>query len=110
MREADGLALSSRNRYLGEEARKQAVVLSQAVAGARRRAEAGERQAVALVDAMRATIATAPLARLDYAEVVDTDTLQPLATLRPGQTALAAVAVVFGDARLIDNAFIDVPA
>ncbi len=106
VREADGLALSSRNRYLGEEARKQAVVLGQAVAEARRQAEAGERRAAALVDAMRARIGTAPLARLQYAEVVDAETLQPVETLRPGQTALAAVAVYFGEARLIDNTFI----
>ncbi len=106
VREADGLALSSRNRYLGAEARRQAVVLSQAVAEAQRRAEAGERQAAALVEAMRARIAAAPLARLDYAEVVDTEALRPVETLRPGRTVLAAVAVYFGNARLIDNAFL----
>ena len=110
VREADGLARSSRNRYLGEEARKQAAVLSQAVAAARDLAEGGERRAQALVDAMRAGIQAAPLATLQYAEVVDTDTLQPVATLDPGRTVLAAVAVYFEGARLIDNAFIDVPA
>ncbi len=110
VREADGLALSSRNRYLGEEARKQAVVLSQAVSGARALAEEGERHARALVDSMRSTIEAAPLATLQYAEVVDTDTLQPVETLEPGRSVLAAVAVSFEGARLIDNAFIDVPA
>ncbi len=106
VREADGLALSSRNRYLGEEARKQAVVLSQALSAVRRQVEAGERQAAALVDTMRGKIAAAPLARLQYAEVVDSETLQPVETLRPGREALAAVAVYFGDARLIDNTFL----
>ena len=108
VREPDGLALSSRNRYLSEEERKQAVVLSEAVSAAREQADTGERQAAALVDSMRKKIAAAPLARLQYAEVVDTETLQPVETLRPGQTVLAAVAVYFGDARLIDNTFITI--
>jgi len=110
VRERDGLAMSSRNRYLGEEERKQAVVLSQALAEVRQRVDEGERQAQVLVDSMRKTVAAAPLARLQYAEVVDTDSLQPLDTLQPGQEALAALAVYFDGARLIDNTFIDVPA
>ncbi|MEM1042564.1 MAG: pantoate--beta-alanine ligase [Bacteroidota bacterium] len=109
VREADGLALSSRNQYLSAEERQQAVVLSQALAGVRRRVEAGERRAAVLAEAMRAEIGTAPRARLQYAEVVDTEALQPVETLRPGQEVLAAVAVHFGAARLIDNAFIEVP-
>ena len=110
VREADGLALSSRNRYLSEKARKQAVVLSQAVFGARDLVANGEREAQPLVDSMRSTIEAAPLATLQYAEVVDAETLQPVETLEPGRTVLAAVAVFFEGARLIDNAFIDVPA
>ena len=110
VREPDGLALSSRNRYLGEKARKQAVVLSQAVSGARALVQNGERRAASLVDSMRSTIEAAPLAELQYAEVVDTETLAPVETLRPGQEVLAAVAVFFDGARLIDNAFIAVPA
>ena len=58
---------------------------------------------------MRAAIEAAPLGRLQYAEVVDTDTLQPLHTLDPGRDALAAVAVYFGRTRLIDNAIVEVP-
>lgn len=108
VREADGLALSSRNRYLGEEARKQAVVLSQAVFGAREAVREGERRASRLVDSMRSAIEAAPLAELQYAEVVDAETLAPIETLRPGQTVLAAVAVFFEGARLIDNAFITI--
>ena len=106
VREADGLALSSRNRYLTDEERAQAVVLSEAVAAARAAAEAGERRASALVDAMRQTVARAPLARLQYAEVVDAETLQPAETLAPGRY-LAALAVFFGDTRLIDNTTIE---
>ncbi|HLT47192.1 MAG TPA: pantoate--beta-alanine ligase [Rubricoccaceae bacterium] len=102
VREADGLALSSRNRYLSDEERRQAVVLSEAVAAARAAAEAGERRAPALVDAMRRAVARAPLARLQYAEVVDAETLQPVEALVPGRY-LAALAVFFGSTRLIDN-------
>jgi pantoate--beta-alanine ligase len=105
VREADGLALSSRNRYLSVEERAQAVVLSEAVAAARRAAEAGERRAPALVDAMQQAVARAPLARLQYAEVVDAETLQPADALAPGRY-LAALAVFFGPTRLIDNATI----
>lgn len=108
VREADGLALSSRNRYLSEEERKQAVVLSQALSAVREQVAAGERQASTLVDTMRVKIAAAPLARLQYAEVVDTETLQPIDRLRPGQEALAALAVHFGGARLIDNTFLTI--
>jgi pantoate--beta-alanine ligase len=110
VREADGLALSSRNRYLSAEERRQAVVLSEALAAARAAAGAGERHAPALVDAMRRAVARAPLARLQYAEVVDAETLQPVAPeapLAPGRY-LAALAAFFGDTRLIDNTTLDI--
>ncbi|GIV62587.1 MAG: pantothenate synthetase [Rhodothermaceae bacterium] len=110
VREPDGLAFSSRNVYLTPEERSQAVVLSQAVEAARRRVEAGEQRGEALVEAMLQTLAQAPLAQVQYAEVVDTETLQPVERLRPGQEVLAAVAVFFGTTRLIDNAFLRVPA
>ncbi len=109
VREADGLARSSRNRYLGDEARRQAVALSRAVFAARAAVEGGERDPVALVDAMRRFIGESPMARLDYAEVVDAETLAPIERLAPGREVLAAVAVFFDDARLIDNQFITVP-
>ncbi len=109
VREADGLAMSSRNRYLSAGEREQAVVLSKALADVRLQVESGERQAAVLVESMQMGIGSAPLARLQYAEVVDTETLQPIETLQPGQEALAAVAVYFGGARLIDNTFLDVP-
>ena len=107
VREADGLALSSRNRYLSDEERAQAVVLSRALRAAEAAAELGERDAAAIRGTMEAQIATAPLAELQYAEVVDADTLQPVDTLSPerpsGGRYLAALAVFFGDTRLIDN-------
>lgn len=110
VREGDGLAMSSRNRYLTPEERAQAVVLSQAVAAARARVEAGEQRGSALVEAMRQTLRQAPLATVEYAAVVDTETLQPVTQVEPGQEVLCAVAVFFGRTRLIDNAFVTAPA
>ena len=109
VREPDGLAMSSRNVYLSPEERRQAVVLSEAVGVARHRIEAGEQRVSAVVEAMLKTMGRAPDARVQYAEVVDTETLQPLERLAPGQEVLAAVAVHFGRTRLIDNTFTTVP-
>lgn len=105
VREPDGLALSSRNVYLSAREREQAVVLSRAVREARRRIEGGEQDPGAIVEAMRKTLAEAPDARVQYAEVVDVETVQPVDRIAPGQEVLAAVAVFFGETRLIDNAF-----
>ena len=58
---------------------------------------------------MRQILARAPRARVQYAEVVDAETLQPVARIRPGQRVLAGVAVFFGDTRLIDNVFVEAP-
>lgn len=109
VREADGLALSSRNVYLNPREREQAVVLSQAVEAARQRVEAGEQEAGVIVETMRLTLARAPEGRVQYAEVVDAETLQPIDRIEPGQEVLAAVAVFFGSTRLIDNAFVQAP-
>lgn len=109
-READGLACSSRNAYLSEEEREQAVVLSQAVQEAERRIREGEQRPEAIVEAMRKKVAEAPLARLEYAEVVDAYDLQPIEEVAPGQEVLAALAVYFGETRLIDNAFVEAPS
>ena len=101
VREPDGLALSSRNVYLSPGERAQAPVLRRALLQARQRADAGERNAARLRRVLEKELATAPLARVDYAEIVDADDLQPVKTLdRP---ALAALAVYFGRTRLIDN-------
>ncbi len=101
VREPDGLALSSRNRYLTPAQRREAVVLPRALEEARALIAGGERDAgrvrQVLADRVRAT----PGAVLDYAAVVDADTLEPLDRLRGD--VLLALAVKFGDTRLIDN-------
>ncbi len=104
VREPDGLALSSRNRYLDAEQRRQAAVLHQALSEARDRALAGERGPEALRQGMIDRIATVPGAVLDYAAVVSADALGPLEALRG--TILLAAAVKFGTTRLIDNAVV----
>ena len=107
VREADGLARSSRNRYLSPEERAQATVLSRALFAAGHAAGQGERDADALRARLRGEIERVPLAEVDYAEVVDADRLQPVETLVEGGPSggryLAAVAVRFGGTRLIDN-------
>ena len=102
-REPDGLARSSRNQYLTAEQRPQAVCLRRALDEAERRFAAGERDPQKLVAAMRALLAQAPAAKIDYVEIVDDETLQPLSgpIARP---ALLALAVWVGQPRLIDNA------
>ncbi len=109
VREPGGLALSSRNAFLTPAQREQAQVLSQAVGGARRRVEQGEQHPEAVVEWMLRTLAQAPDARVQYAEVVDVETVQPVERIAPGQQVLAAVAVFFGETRLIDNAFARAP-
>jgi pantoate--beta-alanine ligase len=101
VREPDGLALSSRNRHLNVAQRRQATVLYQALEDARQRIEAGERDADRLRQDLASRIRAAPEARLDYAEIVDADTLQPMNKLHGD--VLIAVAAKFGDTRLIDN-------
>ncbi len=101
VREPDGLAMSSRNVYLNEEERHQAPVLYQALRRAEETIKAGKRDARQVKQAMRRFIRSAPLARIDYVEIVDTDRLQPVKTIK-GEV-LVAVAVYFGRARLIDN-------
>ena len=98
LREEDGLACSSRNQYLSLEERKQATVLHKAL---RTAANAGNKSAREIVDLVSKVIDEAPLARIDYVELVDTETLQQLETIRPN--SLLALAVFFGKTRLIDN-------
>ena len=101
VREADGLALSSRNTYLSAEERSQAPVIRQALVAARAAFRRGVRQGEKLRRLAWQTISTAPLARIDYVEVVDGMTLQPAETASRG--AIIAAAVFFGATRLIDN-------
>lgn len=101
VREPNGLAKSSRNTYLSETERQAALVLSQSIFAGKAMVEAGETDAGALVDAMRHKIEAEPLARIDYVQVVDQQTMQPIEKLdRP---FLAAIAVYIGKTRLIDN-------
>jgi pantoate--beta-alanine ligase len=104
VREADGLALSSRNQYLDAEQRHHATVLSRALEEARARIASGERDAEALRRGLAERITGTPGAVLDYAAVVDADSLKLLTRLdRP---ALLALAVKFGGTRLIDNCLV----
>jgi pantoate--beta-alanine ligase len=101
VREPDGLAMSSRNAYLSADERRQALVLSSALARAHALVAGGERDAAALVAAARAVVAEAPAARIDYVELRDADSLAPVERLdRP---AVLALAVFVGATRLIDN-------
>lgn len=101
VREADGLAMSSRNRYLPPEERRQALALSRALFAMREACQGGERSAAALRRLAERALAEAPLGTRDYLEIVDAETLLPLERLEPPARAL--VAVRFPSARLIDN-------
>ncbi|HWF65928.1 MAG TPA: pantoate--beta-alanine ligase [Acidobacteriaceae bacterium] len=101
VREHDGLAMSSRNRYLSPEERTQALVLSRALQAAQNAAEQGELRAEALSRAMAKCLQQQPAVRVDYIAVVDPDTLLPLEDVRSG--ALLAIAAFVGNTRLIDN-------
>jgi len=103
VRDADGLALSSRNAYLSAEERQRALAIPRALAGAGARFQAGERRAGALIEPVRAALREQGL-RLDYAEIADADELFPFALDTPvGERALIAVAAFCGTTRLIDN-------
>ena len=101
VREADGLAMSSRNAYLDAEQRKRALVLHRALLRVQELAEAGERDAAKLLASGREVIAGESSVRLDYFEIVDPDTLEPVADVAGGE--LVAVAAFVGNTRLIDN-------
>ena len=101
VREPDGLAISSRNQYLDQSQRIHARALFQALEEVRERVLKGERDAQALREVLASRIAATPGAELDYAAVVDADTLKPVRKLK-GEV-LVALAVKFGTTRLIDN-------
>ncbi len=101
VREADGLALSSRNAYLSAEQRRAALSLSKGLAAAEAAFSAGERDAAALVAAARAPIDAEPIMRIDYLELRDADELTPVDTVT--RRAVMAVAAFAGTTRLIDN-------
>jgi pantoate--beta-alanine ligase len=101
VREADGLAMSSRNSYLHAEARQAAPVLYNALQRARQMIEAGTRSAPEIIQALRRLIESEPHTRIDYVEIVNARTLEPVATL--SGECLIALAVFVGPTRLIDN-------
>jgi pantoate--beta-alanine ligase len=101
VREPDGLALSSRNRYLSAQQRAQALVLSRALHAISATYHAGQKDVSALLAAGRSVMAIEPEVRIDYLEIVDPDTLLPLTEARAG--ALVAIAAHDGSTRLIDN-------
>jgi len=101
VRAADGLAMSSRNAYLDPDERKRALVLQRSLLRAEHLAETGERNAARLVAAGREEIDKESSVRLDYFEIVNPDTLDPLEDISGG--GLVAVAAVVGGTRLIDN-------
>ena len=101
VREEDGLAKSSRNTYLNEEERKAALVLSQSIFLGQKMVREGETDAAKIKAAMTEKIQSEPLARIDYVEIVDGLSMQPVDTVQ--SPALAAIAVYIGKTRLIDN-------
>ncbi|HWM89432.1 MAG TPA: pantoate--beta-alanine ligase [Thermoanaerobaculia bacterium] len=101
IREEDGLAMSSRNAYLSPEERKAATVLHRSLRAAGSAIEAGERRGDEIRRILSETLNSEPLARVEYAEVVDAETFQPVETLR-GRLVLP-LAVRVGGTRLIDN-------
>jgi pantoate--beta-alanine ligase len=108
VREADGLALSSRNAYLAPGERQRAVALSRGLFAARAASAAGERRVPALVELVRAELAHAQL-KEDYVEIREPSSLVPLAELTPGVPARALVAAFVGQTRLIDNVQLEAP-
>jgi pantoate--beta-alanine ligase len=101
VRENDGLAMSSRNKYLNEEERKSALVLSKSLSIAKELIKSGEFNPEKIRQKMLDTINAEPLARLDYIAIVDADTLDDIDTIK--ERTLIALAVFIGKTRLIDN-------
>ena len=106
IREADGLAKSSRNTYLNPEERKAALILSRAVKVGQQCVENGERDTHKVVDAMKALIETEPMARIDYVEAVELNSVQKIDKVQ-GEV-LFAMAVYIGKTRLIDNFIVNI--
>lgn len=101
IREEDGLAKSSRNTYLNEEERKAALILSKTIFMGQKLAQNGLTNAKTLISEMKKNIETEPLAKIDYVEAVDFDTISITDTIK--DNTLVAMAVYIGKTRLIDN-------
>lgn len=105
VREQDGLAMSSRNVYLTAEERKAATILFKALKAAEQELQAGSLDALRLQKAMRKILDNEPLAQVDYAEIVDAETFEPV--VQVGRRTYAVLAVHIGKTRLIDNLLIE---
>lgn len=101
VREADGLALSSRNTYLNKEERQAALILNKSLTLGKEMIESGEKNAAKVREAIIKNMETEPLAKVDYVEIVDPENLEPIATI--DAPVLVATAVYIGKTRLIDN-------
>jgi pantoate--beta-alanine ligase len=101
VREPDGLAMSSRNRNLSEEERRQALVLSRALTAVQQRVRGGEGDSAKLLAEALQVFAGEPAVQVDYCRIVDPDTLEDIPNV--GNRALVAVAARVGTTRLIDN-------
>lgn len=104
VREADGLALSSRNVYLNPEERKAATVLYRALQAAKKELEAGSRDALQLQETLRRKLGSQLLAAVDYAEIVDAESFEPV--VRVNRACYVLLAVFIGRTRLIDNLYV----
>jgi len=107
VREADGLAMSSRNRYLDPDERRRAAALFQSLTQAADMVARGETSATRIVEAMRQTLQAADPAQIDYIAIADPETLEPVQTIRGRAVALLAVRI--GKTRLIDNMILEPP-
>ncbi len=105
IREEDGLAKSSRNTYLSEEERKAAVILNQSLKIGKEMMENGETDAKKVKDAIVKNLSTEPLAKIDYVEIVDFNTIEPIQVIK--KPVLTAIAVYIGKTRLIDNVILN---
>ncbi len=105
VREADGLALSSRNAYLKGDARREATVLFRSLDTVRRAIEQGEKNVTRLLEVARKVLACEPGVAVDYVEIVDAQTLEPVVSLRGNCYVL--IAAVVGGTRLVDNALVE---
>ncbi len=108
VREADGLAMSSRNVLLSSVERREAVFLSRALQEGAEQVRSGQRDASKVKKAMREVLGLAPHTRVDYAEIVDAEALQAVVKLKVHSRVLLALAVFFGKTRLIDNRLVTV--
>ncbi len=106
VREADGLAKSSRNTYLSDAEHRAALVLSRSLKAAKEQFEAGERDAAKITAAVTASISEEPMSNIDYVEIYALPELKPVASPMTGSNLLA-VAVKFGTTRLIDNVVLE---